>query len=302
MDPASQCDADDSTRAGQSNGFGEELANDVPSSSADRFTHSDFASALRHRHKHDIHHTNSADEEANGTDHDHRNGNRSRDLAELARKSFRTGNSKIIRLVYPDGPSPPHQANNFVLCLRLSARICLRTDKVFIILRIVFAVCTVRNDHNFIRRLIFEELPFAFLQHPDNLVISASDLDGLAQRIFLVKQTRRQIVAYHGHVHVMEVFCFAEEAPFFWIRVVDPFVRWGGTGELNAVNFVAFVARRNHRDGPAGFDPRRNLHSYIFYVGALIPDRHSVFPGERLAVAFFGCKAASESEVKAKNE
>ena len=49
---------------------------------------------------------------------------------------------------------------------------------------IVFAVGPVGHDHNFVGRFISEELAFTLLEHADDLVESASDLDGLAQRVF----------------------------------------------------------------------------------------------------------------------
>ena len=63
-------------------------------------------------------------------------------------------------------------------------------------------------------------------------------------------------------IHVMQVFGFGKEAAFLGIGVVDPFVGRNGAGKLKPVDFVLFVARRHHGDGPARFYPRRNLYSH----------------------------------------
>src|SRR5208283_5382335 len=124
---------DDSTSARQGDGFCEELADDIPASGAESLAHSDFTRAFRDRHEHDVHHANSTDKEPDGTDYDHRNGNRSRDLTELTRKLLGTGNREIIRLSGRNMSPPPQQADDFVLRLGLSTRRRLCANEVFVV-------------------------------------------------------------------------------------------------------------------------------------------------------------------------
>ena len=65
-------DADRPAQERQRRRLGQELQDDVAPERADGLAHPDLARPLRHRHEHDVHHADAADQERDEGDEDHR--------------------------------------------------------------------------------------------------------------------------------------------------------------------------------------------------------------------------------------
>src|SRR5882762_2963964 len=68
-DADAQYHAYDAARAREDDGLGQELPDDVAAARSNRFSHAYFAGALRDRHQHDIHDSDSAHQQSNRADH-----------------------------------------------------------------------------------------------------------------------------------------------------------------------------------------------------------------------------------------
>ena len=120
-DAHAQQHADDSARAGEHDGLGQELPDDVAAPRANRFSHADFARALRDRHQHDVHHADAAHQQSDRADHGGQQRHRTRDLLNWLATPCAVDMPKLSGGVGNVAPAAQHGAN-FVLRFRHAAR------------------------------------------------------------------------------------------------------------------------------------------------------------------------------------
>ncbi len=105
-----ECAADCRERGG----FEQKLPKNILLARADRFANADFARALRDGDEHDIHHADSADEQADRADREHHHENSRRDLLPQIDERIRRKYFEIIGLVRRQPPQPPQHLTRFV--------------------------------------------------------------------------------------------------------------------------------------------------------------------------------------------
>src|SRR5476649_1792058 len=76
-------DADQAPGCGEGHGFQQKLPNDIAAPRADGLAYADFPGPLSDRHQHDVHHSDSTHQQADGSNHDHDQAHRGYELAEL---------------------------------------------------------------------------------------------------------------------------------------------------------------------------------------------------------------------------
>src|SRR2546425_1050312 len=81
--------ADDAADGAERDGFDEELRKDVGASCADGLSHPNFAGAFSDADEHDIHDTDSPDDQTDGSDREHQNEDQPTDLVPQIQKIVR---------------------------------------------------------------------------------------------------------------------------------------------------------------------------------------------------------------------
>ena len=261
------------------------MPDDVALARADGFAHPDFASALRDRHQHDVHHAHAADQQPDGADHRNQNRHRSGDLPELVRHLLGAGDVEIIGLVEGNVAAAAQQSADLVFGRRLFARIHKRADEMFVVLRVVLVITAVGNQNVFVRLRVAEELALVPLHFPDYLKGRSVHENCFPHRVVSGKQRFGQVVPDDRDIHVMGVFRLVEEPAARDAQRIHLLRRGERAAELNPGDFLVAVA--GDADERLPHKPRENVHGHGAHRRAGFFDGQGVFQAERLAHAFF---------------
>src|SRR5208282_4832758 len=98
-DATADNDADNSASSGKRHGFEEELPGDVAAARADGFAHADFARALRDGYQHDVHHTHTANQQADRAEHDDHQHDAANDVVKFLHHFHLRLNGEVVGLI-----------------------------------------------------------------------------------------------------------------------------------------------------------------------------------------------------------
>jgi len=144
--PGAQRHSDHSSHRAQCHRFDQELQQDVPAFRPNCLSHSNFPRSFRHRHQHDIHHSDAADQQSHRRHRKHQRKNQAADLVPQIPKIIRGKQRKIVRLVVAQSPLPPQQVPYLLHRLRHQHRVLrFRKDHVILLVRIELPQCRHRH-------------------------------------------------------------------------------------------------------------------------------------------------------------
>ena len=301
-DGAAKENANDAAGTGEDDGFGEELPDDVALARANGAAHANFAGALSDGHEHDVHHTDAADEEADGADDGDEQGDRGSDLAKLVGDLLGAGDAEIIGLVVGNVAAAAEDAANLVFGFGHVSVNGGGADHDFVVLGIVFAVGAIGNQDVFIGGLILDELAFARLEDADDFVSDGVHQDGLADGLVIGVKRFGDVRADDGDIGAVSIFGIAKEAALPRAGVEDFLVGGKGAVVVNAGDFFAEIAGGDNTAGRAVFlKAREDAGADSTDGGAELLDSFGVFEDERAAGAFIrgetaGVDAGIETE------
>src|SRR5215475_1042767 len=115
--------AENSADGSECDGFNQELKKYVAAFCPNGFAHANFARALCDADEHDVHHTNSADEQADGGDAEHEQENQEADFVPEIEEIVRSENGEIVWFIVRQAAFAPKQVAHFFDGLRNLGRV-----------------------------------------------------------------------------------------------------------------------------------------------------------------------------------
>src|SRR5712664_617598 len=296
--------ANDTSRAGEHHGFGEELPDNVAAARADSFSNADLARALSDGHQHNVHHTDATHEKSNGTYSEYEARHRRSELTKFIGDLLGAGNAKVIGLAVGHVSAAAQHTADLVFCFRHAARVSDGANHVFVVLRYMLVIGAVRDHHCFVRGLILDELALARLKNADNFVRNTADLYGFPERLHIRVKGLGDIGADDGDVGAMHVFRVAEEPPDFRPGIENFFVGRKRPVVVDSRNFLAEITGRDRPGARTFICP-----SWIetggdrAHRGTQLSDGLGVFQGERFARSFVRTEPAGvDTGIEAEDE
>src|SRR5712691_5438241 len=278
---------DDAAHTRQRHGLEQELPDDVAAPRSDGLANSDFAGALGDAHQHDVHYPDTADEQPNGAEDDHRESDHAYDVVELVHGLLRRLDGKIVLIAVMDvAPAAQDVARLVHGLINQRRRKRLDADVVFVGRGIDLAESIVGNQDPAVF-IVRARATLGFLQDDNHLESRSVNQDVVANGVACGKHDGRDVFAEDHHLLAVQVFRLGEKAPFAEIGIgIDLRVIREHAAEVNGAHIAN--ARANRVAVLTPTDPHRG----VFYRRTARLNRFPILEGQRLAQALFLGEAA----------